>query len=394
MRNKLFFFLTIFVLSACCSFTNDSYCFGQSTEKLKSKTVGAILKKPVERKTEDDFIRVETSLIINDIMVFDSRGNPVKNLTKENFIVSEDGRQQEIISFAFGDSETIPRSIVLIIDYSSSQLPYINTSIEAAQILVDKLNPSDRMAIVTDNVELIQDFTSDKVLLKEKLASLKADVSLLKFGQSRQYSALMAVLNEMFDEENLRPIIIFQTDGDELSQLKKERLYDTPRNSERVNFSYDDILTAIEKKRSTIYSIIPGLRFTEIPRDEQLKRSRMALVLGEEAFYKLRKKDFKPDELKLSETYIRSTANMFDRQQSALSQIAQFTGGQTKYLEQPEQASEVYSEILSEMNLRYLLGYYPINQTRDGRRRNVEIKVPEHPEYKIWARKSYILVEK
>ena len=43
---------------------------------------------------------------------------------------------------------------MLIIDYSSSQRPYIENSIAAAKTLVDKLRPNDQMAIVTDDVEL------------------------------------------------------------------------------------------------------------------------------------------------------------------------------------------------------------------------------------------------
>ena len=58
---------------------------------------------------------------------------------------------------------------MLIIDYSSSQFPFIETSIAAAKALVDKLPSSDSMATVTDDVEVIQDFTRDKQKLKSKL---------------------------------------------------------------------------------------------------------------------------------------------------------------------------------------------------------------------------------
>lgn len=51
----------------------------------------------------------------------------------------------------------VPRTIVLIIDYSGSQLPFIKNSVAAAKVLVDKLGPKDLMAIVTDDVELLLD---------------------------------------------------------------------------------------------------------------------------------------------------------------------------------------------------------------------------------------------
>ena len=120
----------------------------------------------------------------------------------------------------------MPRTIVLIIDYSGSQLAYLKNSVAAAKVLVDKLGPRDRMAIVTDDVEMLIDFTGDKKKLKDELDELLDRTTLktrgvfrrgktLRVGRSMQYSALMATLNEAFDEEDVRPVIIFQTDGDE-----------------------------------------------------------------------------------------------------------------------------------------------------------------------------------
>src|SRR4029077_15896510 len=95
--------------------------------------------------------------------------------------------------------------------------------------LVDKLTPDDRMAIVTDDVELLQDFTTNKHQLRDQLDRLAKRVANptmfnvgpgRKFGSSRQYSALMATLKEAFVSEDKRPIIIFQTDGDQLPFLR------------------------------------------------------------------------------------------------------------------------------------------------------------------------------
>src|SRR5215216_1463906 len=87
------------------------------------------------------------------------------------------------------------------------------------------------MAIVTDDVELLVGFTSDKRELKKALDSLieknKGSKGLLglgkkhpQFGRSSQFSALMATLNEAFDAEDQSPVIVFQTDGDEIEYLR------------------------------------------------------------------------------------------------------------------------------------------------------------------------------
>jgi hypothetical protein len=64
-------------------------------------------------------------------------------------------------------------------------------------------------------------------------------------------------------------------------------------------------------------------------------------------------------------------------------------GGWTAYLEKPEDAPEIYGRILDDINSRYILGYYPSDKTRDGKRRQVQVEVRGHPEYAITGRKSY-----
>jgi outer membrane lipoprotein-sorting protein len=141
--------------------------FGSS---LKANTKAkADKKKKRSKDDEDDIVRVDTDLVVCDVLVLDKQGKWITGLGKDDFVVKEDEQPQEVGTFSLGDAKMIRRSIVLIIDYSGSQLPYIKTSIEAAKTLVDKLNPTDRVAIVTDDVELLVDFTSDKALLKSRL---------------------------------------------------------------------------------------------------------------------------------------------------------------------------------------------------------------------------------
>lgn len=75
--------------------------------------------------------------------------------------------------------------------------------------------------------------------------------------------------------------------------------------------------------------------------------------------------------------------------QSALSAVAPLTGGWTEYLETPGQAEDIYARIFSDINQRYIVGYYPTNKERDGKRRKIEFKVKGHPEYQVYGRLSY-----
>jgi VWFA-related protein len=364
--------------------------FGASLKPNKDK---ADRKEKRSGSDEDDIVRVDTDLVLCDVLVLDKQGKWIEGLSKEDFVVKEDDKPQEVGTFSLGDAKTIRRSIVLIIDYSGSQSPYIKTSVEAAKTLVDKLNPTDRMAIVTDDVKLLVDFTSDKELLKAKLESLKASALSGKLGRSEQYDALMSTLKELFGEEDLRPIIIFQTDGDQLDS-HQGRTRSNPYILVRT-FSLGEITTAAEKARATIYSIIPGIRLIGFSEEEQLKRERTDWENRRESSAELRRQNNlpTPSGTPPPDKFLRSQAATWLRLQLALLGIAKYTGGWTEFLEQLEQADGVYMRILDDINRRYIVGYYPTNRTRDGKRRKISIEVHGHPEYIVWGRKTYFAPE-
>lgn len=390
MNSNKSFHLKSAILSVCFFiFILKISAFAQSApdKNLPVKNFGSSLKKFEKKENEppkkgnkkdqiaplEDTIRVDTDLVIVNISVVDAKGISVQGLRKEDFIVTEDNTPQKVELFSFGENAKLPRSIVLIIDCSGSLSPYLKTSIEAAKNLVDKLGSQDQMAIVTDEVKLLAGFTKDKVLLKEKLNSLErkskspgAEKGWFD-GHSLQYSALIAALQELFIDD-LTPIIIFQTDGDELAILKPSLLPRNLANFER-RFGLNDIRKLVENSRATIYSIIPGTRFIGLNSKEQLARARMKWG----NFPKLEKS-------------VETSVKM----QSALFDLAKLSGGYTDFIEKPEDVNTVYSTIFSVINNRYTIGYYPLNQIRDGRQRNVKIEVREHPEYTIMGRKTYI----
>jgi len=416
-------------------------------EKQKPKDFGSSLKKlkwdPEKNETgenaggdenrnsgEDDVIRIETSLVACDLLVVDRQGHTVRGLNASDFAISEDGIPQKVGHFLLGDNAKVPRSIVLIIDYSGSQSPYIRNSVESAKLLVDKLGALDRMAIVTDDVEMLVDFTNDKAILKKKLDSLvarnKGKKSFLgiggtrrQFGRSAQYSALMATLKEAFDDKDQRPIIVFQTDGDEALYLRNSIITPTvPPNlplelraeareevEQRLRlqregtteFSLDDVYRAVEKSRATIYTVVPGFRLIGLTPVQQMERvkadddRRIAEWLAMEG-PKMREAFKAREEERQKKTPIevlryRTEENV--KVQAALAEVAVLSGGWTEFLEAPSQAEAIYSRIFSDINQRYIVGYYPANKKRDGKRRKIDFEVKGHPEYTILGRRSY-----
>ena len=140
---------TLVTISAILIIGLFTSVFAQSPprEKPKLKDFGASLRKlkwdaqknetvvtQQASSNDDDVIRIETSLVTSDVLVTDKQGRPVRDLKATDFVVSEDGVPQQIGHFVLGDNANLSRSIVLVIDYSRSQFPYIADSIEAAGV--------------------------------------------------------------------------------------------------------------------------------------------------------------------------------------------------------------------------------------------------------------------
>jgi VWFA-related protein len=440
MRAKVFLCLMLVTVLALAA-----HVPAQNRKKPKLKDFGQSLKKlkwDPERNTvvennagqrngtdDEDVIRIETTLVSCSVLVMDKAGRIIQGLQQNDFEISEDDRSQQVGHFVLGDNANLPRSIVLIIDYSGSQYPYIKNSVEAAKILVDKLSRADQMAIVTDDVELLVEFTNDKKKLKSELDELlkrnEGGKSFLgfgktrRFGRSAQYSALMATLKEAFDDEDERPIIIFQTDGDEILHLRNSII--VPRvppglppelrakaqeevesrlklmRETMTEFSLDDIYREVEKSRATIYTVIPGIQLIDLPPEEQLRRlkeeDRRRIDMW---FASVSPRVRKAFEARQAERERMQTREMWEQRledsvkmQSALAGVAPISGGWTDFLESPEQANGIYSRIFNDINQRYIVGYYPTNKNRDGTRRKINVRVKGHPEYTVMGRKFY-----
>ena len=382
----------------------------QSTEKpspfgssLKAEAKEQTGQKPIEVDSQLDVVRVDTSLVTLDILVKDGGGSRyITGLTKDDFVVTEDNQPQTVTSLTVGDDAArLPRSIVLIFDRSQSQFAYLDASIEAAKALVNQLAPSDEMAIVTDDVELAIGFTKDKKKLKKTLDSLRKLTINGYNTRSKQFSALLATLRELIDADRKRPIIIFQTDGDEAVRWEQQR---------PAAYDLNTVYSEVEKSRVKIYTVIPNIRLIDVPEEEiarrlelMAERQRLARSKYKDMWFGMERHPPKPTtnstpniSFKLPEnlrqTYLEMAKKNLIKGQTAAARVADITGGWTSFLESEDQASEVYRRILEDINHRYIVSYYPTNKTFDGNLRKVRIEVRGHPEYVVEGRTSYFAI--
>jgi VWFA-related protein len=325
---------------------------------------------------------LKTLLVVLDVLVVEGKTNRVINgLGKDDFVVIEDDRRQNTAEVALAPAAALPRSIILIIDYSGSQIPFLEKSVAAAKILIDQLGPRDKMAIVNDDVKLLADFTQDKEELEKTLDGLKKHPGK---GRSLQFSALLAALRELTDEET-RSIIIFQTDGDQCVALRDqpgaERHF---QEYGRAEFGLSDVYAAAERSSATVYSVVTNGKLIGVPPEQAAQTARDAIKKTEIARIG-RVVSFGP----VLESHVRDWIAALVPGQNAMARTAALTSGITAFLDRPEQANEIYSMILNDMAHRYVITYYPDNMEPDRERRKVKVEVRGHPEYIVHSRRSY-----
>lgn len=119
--------------------------------------------------------KVDVSVVNVLATVRDRNGLILKDLTKDDFILEEDGKRQEIRYFS--RQTDLPLTVGLLVDTSMSQLRLIDTERRASyQFFEQVLRPEQDVAFVIKfdvEVELLQDLTGSRQLLEAALKQLQ-----------------------------------------------------------------------------------------------------------------------------------------------------------------------------------------------------------------------------
>jgi Ca-activated chloride channel family protein len=154
---------------------------------------------------DDDIIKVESSLVVLNTTITDTKGLPVSGLKQSQFKVFEDGLEQKI---EFFNAEKTPFAAVLLIDTSGSMETRISMARSAAINFLDGLRPDDVTAIYNfdTKVSLVQDFSNSRDI-SERVFDLKPD------GYTALNDAIFKAAQELGSRPEKRKAIIVISDG-------------------------------------------------------------------------------------------------------------------------------------------------------------------------------------
>jgi hypothetical protein len=115
-------------------------------------------------------LRVDVELVTTEVTVIDKKGNPVRNLKKEDFRLYEDGKEQEISSFEEvtnkADGTVQAKTVLILFDDSGLPSHEIKPARDsAAKFVKEHMGPTDQFAVASlgmSTLRVLQNFTGDR----------------------------------------------------------------------------------------------------------------------------------------------------------------------------------------------------------------------------------------
>jgi VWFA-related protein len=183
------------------------------------------------------------------------KGEIVRDLSKDDFTLAEDGRPQSIKYFA--KESDLPLNIGLLVDTSGSQRRLIEQERSASYAFLQQVLRVDRdKAFVIHfegEVELLQDLTSSRQKLESALDALQAPQmqsshgggypgqgrgSTRGGGGTALYDAVFLASDEVIGKQQGRKALIILSDGvDNASRISLERAIESAQRADTMVYS-------------------------------------------------------------------------------------------------------------------------------------------------------------
>ncbi|HEY0727165.1 MAG TPA: VWA domain-containing protein [Pyrinomonadaceae bacterium] len=321
---------------------------------------------PTPKPPEDEVlevVRVSSNLVMVPVSVTDSTGNAVQGLTKTDFRLVEEGKQQEITDI--GDPEQVPLSIALLFDVSSSVSQkgfFVSQQNAAASFLKLVMKPTDKAAIftITDKPTMVQPLSSAEASAAKMLTIPAATTPV----PTAFYDTVIAAAKYLTASapSNHRRVIVVLSDGDDnFSEAIRELSIAEAR--------------AQQDGKTTFASTRAGLQARHRRAVEGVQQ---AVQKADVIFYSVNPGG---PSVKLNQISMRAELGM--------ESIAATTGGTAFVPESDKDLDRVFRQVAAELRGQYLLQYYANQEAPPNQFRRIEVQVPARGDVRVRARQGY-----
>jgi Ca-activated chloride channel family protein len=309
-----------------------------------------------------DVIRTTSNLVMVPVSVTDREGQAVQGLTKTDFRLQEEGKQQEIAEI--GDPEQVPLAIALLFDISSSvsQKGFFQFQQNAAAVFLKTvMKPNDRAAIFTIATQptMVQPLSTAEVAAA-KVVTIPPATSSVATAFYDTVSAAAAYLETA--PSQYRRVIIVITDGDDNNSKRIVSISRSEASASqngqlrpaaalaaaqgRHQLAVADVKQAAQKADAIFYSVNPG--------GPSVRLNQIAM-----------------------------------RAETGMEAIAEATGGTAFIPDGEKDLERVFLQVAAELRGQYLLQYYGDSQAPKAQFRRIQVSVPARGDVRVRARQGY-----
>ncbi|MEG9431109.1 VWA domain-containing protein [Terriglobus sp. ADX1] len=166
-------------------------------------------------------LHVTSRLVEVSAVVTDKTGEPRPGLTKDDFLLKQDGKEQPIQYFSQGDD--LPLTFIVMIDTSGSQRTFIDDEQRACDVFFETVlgRPQDRAALIEVNANVLahSDLTNDPGKLHLALYGLHYDQRVA--NATRLNDAIYTLSKNVLSKIRGRKAIILISDGGDNGSITK-----------------------------------------------------------------------------------------------------------------------------------------------------------------------------
>jgi VWFA-related protein len=340
--------------------------------------VASTLGQTVQRPTDQAAIRVKVKLVDAPVVVTDSNGELVLNLTKSNFRVYDNGVKQTIESFDIGNA---PLSVAMVVE-TGSRVEALLPAIRRIGILLNQsvLGANGEAALIgyNDGVDRLLDFTSDDDAIEKAVGNIQMGAS-----GSHLYDALSQAVALLRTRSSSRRhvIVVLAEAADAGSEEKLVQVISEAQLANITIYSVGLSSTGAEIRSPQeqaappsatppgIFALAPMPGTPQTPTTEALRAGNidlgaLAVWVGKHASATLR--------------------------DNPIETAAMATGGLYQATFRDSSIEPAIDKIGGELHAQYMLGYR-LTGTEAGGYHEIRVEVPDRQELTVRSRPGYYL---
>ena len=303
---------------------------------------------------------VDVNVVTLPVTVRDKKGKIVRDLTKDDFDLEEDGKPQSIRYFS--QETNLPLTVGLLVDTSMSERDNMDRERSASRSFLDQMitRPADRAFVIhfDREVELLQDLTSDHAKLEKAVGLIDTQPSVENTPSSDQgpgqprtkrgagtllYDAIFLACDEIAKKQKGRKAIVVLTDGED-------------RGSQET---LNSAIESAQKAETVVYTIyIGGHEDHDYGNNPGMGRHG-----GMGGGYP--GGGYPGGGYPGGSRYPRQQENHPDGKK-ILQEIAQQTGGRFFEAKKKDSVDDDYAQIAEELRTQFMLGYTPPKDQTSG----------------------------